>query len=63
MQAVLDGVERSHFWMSVWQQCEKRKEFLDFKSCQFIEDNSNDSDCHRELHVSKERQNVAFRSM
>jgi hypothetical protein len=31
MQAVLQvgGVERSHFWMSVWQQCEKRKGFLD----------------------------------
>jgi hypothetical protein len=60
MQAVLDGVERSNFWMSVWQQCKKRKEFLDFKSCQFVEDNS---DGQRDLHVSEERQNVAFTSM
>ena len=61
MQAVLDGDERSNFWMSVWQQCNKRKEFLDFKSSQFVEGiNNNDQS---DLYVSEGRQNVAFTSM
>jgi len=57
-QAVLDDAERSNFWLSVWQQYKKRKEFPDFKSFQFVEDNNDDSDGQHDLHVSEGRQNV-----
>jgi len=50
MQAVLDGIERSNFGMSVWQRCKKRKAFFD------------NGDGQRDLHVNEEGQ-IAFMSL